>query len=794
MDLKERGFSFLLTMLMSMMGVEAFAHDIAVANADGVTIYYTYTNNNTELAVSYRGRYYDSYSNEYTGDVVIPSTVTYNGTTYSVTSIGYDAFLDCTGLTSVTIGNSVTNIGTAAFSGCNGLKNVTIPNSVTSIGLSAFEGCSSLANITIPNSVTYIGKYAFYDTSWYKNQPDGVVYAGKVAYRYKGEMPSNTSIVLEEGTKGIAYTAFSGCNNLASITIPNTVTTIGEYAFYCCTGLTSLNIPNSVINIGNEAFSETAWYNNFPDGVVYAGKVAYKYKGTMPDNTNIMIEEGSVGIASNAFAHCTGLNSISIPNSVTNIGNSAFQGCVGLASIDIPSSVTSIGNGVFVGCNSLISVSVDDNNPYYDSRGKCNAIIETPTNILVNGCRTTNIPNSVTSIGDYAFSKCYGLTSIDIPNSVTSIGSNAYSGCSGLTSVVIPNSVNSIESDAFGSCTELVDFYCYATQVPATDEYAFSSTPLGNVTLHVPFESIAAYQSQSPWSGFGTITSIENQHKLTITASGKHGTVSYDGANLTGTTKEFYVVEGSNAELTIIPEEGFKINTVTVNGEDKTSEVSGGVLTLSNVTANMTVNVSFTFSGETTDVTIGAAGMATFCSAYDVDFTNVDDVKAYIGSGFNRTTGQLLMTRVYDVPAGTGLLLMGKPGTYVVPQKASPSVYASLLVGCPTATTISQTSGTNTNYILGEGSHGVGFYLVDGTGELAAGRAYLQLPATASHSRRMVTITFDEGTTDVSNALRINDQEEMIGDKWHTLDGRMLIGKPTAKGIYVHNGQKTVIR
>ena len=152
----------LLMLLMSMVGTKALAHDIEVANADGVTIYYVWANNKTELAVSYRGNVSYSYSNRYTGNVVIPEYVEYNGATYSVTSIGDRAFEYCSKLTSVTIPNSVTSIGSIAFYKCAGLTSVTIPNSVTSIGNDAFEYCCKLTSVTIPNSVTSIGGYAFY--------------------------------------------------------------------------------------------------------------------------------------------------------------------------------------------------------------------------------------------------------------------------------------------------------------------------------------------------------------------------------------------------------------------------------------------------------------------------------------------------------------------------------------------------------------------------------------------------------------------------------------------------------
>ena len=368
---KQSLFTILFTVLMSMTGAKAFAHDIAVANDDGVTIYYRWSNYNTELSVSYRDTSPDDYSNEYSGNVVIPGAVVYEGNTYSVTSIGGYAFSGCSGLTSVTIPNSVTSIGGYAFYDCSGLTSITIGSSVTSIGDYAFSGCIGLSSITIPNSVTTI-----------------------------------------------SYGAFYNCRGLTSVTIPNSVNTIGRMAFYNCRGMTSVTIPNSVNTIGFEAFFGTAWYDNQPDGLVYAGKVAYKYKGEMPANTHITIKDGTLGIADLTFDSCSGLTSVTIPNSVTSIGCWAFEGCSGLKSVTIPNSVTSIGYGAFSGCSGLTSVT---------------------------------IPNSVTTIEWAAFQYCSSLTSISIPNSVTSIGYEAFSGCSGLTSVVIGSGVTSIGSSAFSN-------------------------------------------------------------------------------------------------------------------------------------------------------------------------------------------------------------------------------------------------------------------------------------------------------------------------------------------------------
>lgn len=203
-------------------------------------------------------------------------------------------------------GNNI--ISTYMFYGCK-LTSIRIPNSVTSIYDDAFSSCISLTSLTIPNSVTSIGK-----------------------------------------------NAFACCISLTSITIPNSVTSIGWSAFGGCTGLTSITIPNSVTTIGSSAFDGTGWYNNQPNGLVYAGNVAYKYKGTMPYNTSITINNGTVGIVDYAFSDCSGLTSITIPSSVTNIGEWAFYSCNELSSLLIPSSVTSIGGSAFYGCEDLVRI------------------------------------------------------------------------------------------------------------------------------------------------------------------------------------------------------------------------------------------------------------------------------------------------------------------------------------------------------------------------------------------------------------------------------------------------------
>ncbi len=482
-----------LLLLALLLPTLTHAHTFEV---DG--IYYNI--NGTTATVTYKGTYHSQYPNAYSDSVTIPATVTYNGTTYSVTSIDNYAFFECSSLTSINIPNSVTAIGNNAFYYCSSLTTIDIPNSVISIGDGAFYGNSSLTTINIPNSVTSIGYDAFSNTAWYNNQPDGLVYAGLVAYRYKGTMPEGTSITLKAGTKGIAVYAFGDCSSLTTINIPNSVTTIGSEAFFSCSSLATIDIPNSVTTIGS-----------------------YTFYGCT-SLTNINIPNSVTTIGDGAFSGCSSLTTINIPNSVTSIGEWTFSGCSGLTAINIPNSVTTIGGDAFYGCSNLTTIIVASNNPAYDSRNNCNAIIETATNTLIAGCKNTTIPNSVTTIGGGAFSGCTSLTDINIPNSVTAIywgafadcsnlttinipnsvtyiGDYAFCGCSSLTTINIPNSVTSIGGDAFWECLYLNDVYCYATTPPTCDE-SFSNY---SATLHVPAASVAAYFTAPVWSEFENI-------------------------------------------------------------------------------------------------------------------------------------------------------------------------------------------------------------------------------------------------------------------------------------------------
>ncbi len=260
----------------------------------------------------------------------------------------------------------------------------------------------------------------------------------------------------------VAEVTFNPSKYSGNIVIPNevtyedvkySVTSIRNQAFYGCKDIISVTIPSSVISIRDEAFSGCSGLTSV---TVNANAIGYGAFSGCSSLSSVTIGNSVTSIGNEAFQECRGLNTVTIPNSVTSIGNYAFYNCSALTSVAIGNSVTSIGTGAFQSCTALTSIAVGDGNTKYDSRNNCNAIIETSTNKLIVGCKGTIIPNSVTSIGNYAFQYCSGLTSLTIPNSVSYIGNGAFEWCSGLTSMDIPNSVTFIGSGAFASCKNII--------------------------------------------------------------------------------------------------------------------------------------------------------------------------------------------------------------------------------------------------------------------------------------------------------------------------------------------------
>ncbi len=417
-------------------------------------------------------------NNGFIGAANIPATVSYDAVSYTVTSIGNDAFASSYNLTSVTIPNSVTNIGDLVFYNCSGLTAVTIPNSVISIGANAFDSCTGLISVSIPNSVTSIGINAFY------------------------------------------Y-----CIILTSVTIPNSVTSIGNYAFNSCYSLTSVSVRwDSPLPIDSTVFGNITLSNvalNVPSGkaAFYDAAVVWTDFGTITETVvapileqtfiangiNYIVTKATLPYEVAVHTHTSFSGAANIPASVSNAGNTflvtsigdyAFYNCTGLTSVTILNSVTSISEGAFVNCTGLTSVT---------------------------------IPNSVTSIGDGAFVNCTGLTSVTIPNSVTSIGLGTFYDCTGLTSISIPNSVTSIGQQAFYSCTGLTSVTVnWTAQLPNINPDVFAYVTLGNVALNVPSGTAALYDATPVWTNFNIIfplTATQSQSNVSC-FGGDNGTAA----------------------------------------------------------------------------------------------------------------------------------------------------------------------------------------------------------------------------------------------------------------------------
>ena len=416
---------------------------------------------------------------EQKGKLLIPSQIEFDEKIYAVSSIIWTAFQDKTELTSVII-----------------------PETVTHIEYRAFMNCSNLTNVVFPESVTYIGSDAFAGTPWYENLPEKeIIYIGKVAYAYKGEMPANTEIKIREGTTMLGTKLFRLQTNLTGISLPEGLSTIGERAFQGCTGLTSCIIPSSVKNIANYAFLDCTDLTSLviPESCDVIGAYAFaRCTGLtsilLPDRNQLQsIEYGAFYGCTNltdvsiwwgfdiqeiedwAFAYCSNLNAFDLPPHVIFIGECAFLGCTELSHITIPASVINIEVPVFYQCHNLSKIVVENGNEVYDSREGCNAIIETATNKLVAGCKETVIPHSVTTIGEDAFWHNYAITSIVIPESVTTIEALAFGSCQNLADVVIPSSVKEIGRGAFQACK--FSSFQIPEALTTIELYAFSECP-----------------------------------------------------------------------------------------------------------------------------------------------------------------------------------------------------------------------------------------------------------------------------------------------------------------------------
>ncbi len=383
--------------------------------------------------------------------------------------------------------------------------------------------------------------------------------------------------------------------------------------------------------------------------------------------------------------------------------------------------------------------------------------VTTIGNYAFYGCSvltSVNIPNSVTSIGDRAFYNCSGLTSITIPNSVTSIGDYAFYYCSGLTSVTIGNSVTSIGMSAFIGCSSLTSVIIPNSVTSISDRAFRYCSSLTSITIPNSVESIGSYAFQY----CSNLTEVTLQGTALPTcgtsafASIPSGATLYCKASLIETCK------------TTTPWSGF--------GEIKAIPFS---------------------------VTITDAGISTACSDKDLDFSEMTDVKAYIASGFSPSEGKVLLTRAMKIPAKTGFIVKGNAGTYKIPVSATDYTYANLLVGTLAETTVAETDGDYTNYVLANDATGVGFYKANNTA-VSANKAYLHIPTSAvatdgtSEAKASLSLSFDDEDGDITGFIPVTKlAEETSGNAViYNLNGQRKQG--LTKGLNIVDGKKILIK
>lgn len=892
--MKQIKLTFVLTMLLSMVGLSVFATNIiefADENVKAICVQRWDTNGDGELSMSEAaavtslgGGFGSSITSfdelaYFTGLTTINSafshctSLTSITIPNSVTTIGSNAFNNCTNLPSITIPNSVTSIGDNAFERCGNLLSITIPNSVTSIGSYAFRGCTSLTSIIIPSSVTTIGYQIFgnCNLSSISVASENAVYDSRNNCNAIINSSTNELVVgckntiIPNTVTSIYGMAFDGCTGLTSITIPSSVTTIGNYAFQNCTGLSSITIPSSVTTIGfgtgvfdgctsmtsikvmhedpisiypqtlNYLYSRATLYvpagsksayeaaNNWKefdeivDHIVFAdanvkaicvahwdtdgdGELStdeaaavttisdyFKNNSSITSFDEFAYFTGVTTIGILAFDGCSQLASITLPEGLTDIWGYAFRGCA-LTSISIPSTVTSIEGSFLANCDDITQITVDNGNTMYDSRNNCNAIITTidrgigfPANMLITGCKNTSIPNTVTTIGGEAFYGCSGLISITIPSSVTTIYGGVFYGCSGLSSITIPSNVTYIDNNInlFGKCDALTSITvengntqydsrngCNAIIETSTNTLvsACNNTVIPNDITSI---GLCAFEDCTEMTSITIPNSVTSIGLWAFRGCSGLASVTVDINSPLGITDETF---SNLANATLYVPAGCKSAYEAADYWKEFKEI---------------VELA-------TTITMSANGICTYANGNDLDFSGVDGLRAYIVSGFNPTTGTLVLTSVTEVPASEGLLLKGAEGNYTIPYTTTDMVYSNLLTGVTTATIISPTEGSETNFILANGKHGINFYTLSQAGEIAAGKAYLHLPTTSISSlSRGFRLVYEDEITGIEEKQA--EAEPTAGeDVYYDLQGRC-VENPT-HGIYIINGKKVLIK
>ena len=493
-----------------------------------------------------------------------------------------------------------------------------------------------------------------------------------------------------------------------------------------------------------------------------------------------------------AFSSCRDMTSITLNEGLETIGDRAFQNCSKLKSLMIPNSVTSLGQYMCAGCSLLETVTIGDGVkviPYraFEELGSLESVkfgkkVEGTEYGAFGYCpylKDIEFPGSLKTIGNASFKGCTSFVSVTLPSSVRSIGTEAFSDCTDMTSITLNEELETIGDRAFQNCSKLKGLVI-PNSVTSLGQYMCAGCSLlESVTIGDGVKVI-------PYRAFEELGSLES-----VTFGKKVEELAY-GAFLD--SKSIKTIRCTNTKPAIWSNlnNTFSSSIYSVcilyvpAGTLETYKTAPGWENFFNIVEG---------EGEPTDdatTVIETSGYATYCSEYDLDFTNVVGLKAYIASGHNRATGTVLLTRVKEVPAGTGLVLIGNPGAYKVKIVQTQYYYMNMLKGTLTVEYVPETKDGYINYIFANGPQGVNFYKSSG-GNIGANKAYLRVPivSSTSEARMVLGYTFeddeDNETTDIAQP-----QATLQNDAIYNLNGQR-VDQPR-KGLYIKNGKKVFIR
>ena len=656
---------------------------IALLAATGAWAQTTFTVNNLEYTVTdatAKTVTLTGYETAPTGALTIPATVTNEGTEYSVTGIGYEAFYRCNGITEVNIPEGVKYIITSAFEGCAALAQINLPNSLTEMSLRTFYGCTSLTEVTLPDGVTQLLSFNFYGCSALEKVtlPEGITYIGSGAFKNCSALTELTVWAITPPTLG--SDAFTGVSSSLVVKVPAE----GLPAYQTADIWKDFSLQGNgqaPFVVGNLKYRVTSQTENTVEVMGYqttpTGALTIPATVTCNEVTYTV-----TGIKEQVFSNCSALTSVSLPDGLTSIGNAAFEYCSSLATVSIGNGLTTIGNDAFSNCTSLTGITLPDG-------------LTTIGNTAFSNCTSLTgitIPNTVTSIGISAFEDCQALTAVTIPDGVTNIGRSAFRGCeNAFTSVSIPDGVTEIGSYTFAYCYSLkrvtigkgvtrLGVYAFgfnreydevtvnAVVPPALYENSFSKVFGSSKVVYVPAESLEAYRAADGWKNFTNLIAIGSgftadnlKYEVTDKAAKTVTLTGYETAPTGALTIPATVTnEGTTYSVTTIGNSAFS-NCTSLTG----ITLPDGLTTIGNdAFSNCT-----SLTGITIPNTVTSIGNDAFNACWALTQFNVDEAnEAYCSDGgvlFNKDKTTLVQypagkaETAYIIPEGVATIIEG---------------------------------------------------------------------------------------------------------------------------------------